>query len=68
MYSSFCGPRQTDTNSQKFMQTDKYLVHVWEYLQDYWELFGFFPKRKVFAAVFWMNQSMNQQTAADPGS
>jgi hypothetical protein len=56
MYSSFYGPGQIDTNPQKFTQTDKYLVHVWEYLQDYWELFGIFPKRKVFAAVFWMNQ------------
>jgi hypothetical protein len=56
MYSSFCGPGQTDTNPQKFTQIDKYLVCVWEYLQDYWELFGIFPKRKVFAMVFWMNE------------
>jgi hypothetical protein len=68
MYFAFRDLGQTDTNSKKFMQIDKYLVRVWEYLQDYWELFGIFPKRKVFAMVFWMNQSMNQQTAADPGS
>jgi hypothetical protein len=56
MCFAFCGPEQTDTNPQKFMQTDKYLVHVWEYLRDYWELFGIFPKRKVFAVVSRMNQ------------
>jgi hypothetical protein len=60
MCFAFCGPGQTDTNPQKFMQTDKYLVYVWGYLQDYWELFGIFPKKKIFAVVSRMNESMNE--------
>jgi hypothetical protein len=56
MCFAFCRPGQIVTNPQNFLQTDKYLVDVWKYLQDYWDLFEFFPKRKVIAVVFWMNQ------------